>query len=324
VVGSTSALIVLPQAAHIQREYLRRLREALPEVRFELVDHHSAAVAPVAEADILISFGVQLTDAVFAAARKLRWVQALGSGVDGIVDQPSLAPDVLVSNMHGLHGAPCAEAALSAMFGLARNVRRTIRSQAEARWDRFPVSLLDGKTVCAVGVGVIAEALAPRCAALGMRVTGVSGAPREVAHMERVYPRAQLAAAAAEADFLVVLAPYTKQNHHLIGADVLRAMKPGASLVNIARGGVIDEAALLEALRAGALAGAALDVFSVEPLPADHPFWSMENVLVTPHLAGYHDRYPEFAIPILIHNIRRFLAGDVAGMKNVVRLPAGA
>jgi D-2-hydroxyacid dehydrogenase (NADP+) len=132
-------------------------------------------------------------------------------------------------------------------------------------------------------------------------------------------PRAELAAAAAEADYLVVLAPYTAQNHNMIDAAVLGAMKPSAHLVNVARGGVVDEQALLAALRAGGLAGAALDVFSMEPLPEDHPFWSMDNVIVTPHLAGFHDEYPDRALPILAHNIERFLAGDPAGMINVVR-----
>jgi D-2-hydroxyacid dehydrogenase (NADP+) len=132
-------------------------------------------------------------------------------------------------------------------------------------------------------------------------------------------PRAQIVAAAREADHLVILAPYTPANRNMIDGAVIDAMKPSAFLINIARGGVVDEAALLSALRNERIAGAALDVFNEEPLPSDHPFWSMSNVIVTPHLAGLHDEYPDRAIPIVEHNIRRFLAGDVAGMINVVR-----
>lgn len=315
----TSLLIVLTLPEPVRNTYRDRLRASFPDIKIDLVDHHSKAAPFAPQADILLSFGVQLSDAVFRAGEKLKWVQALGSGVDGIVDQPSLRPDVIVTNMQGLHGPPCAESAMCSMLALARSMPRVLDNQRNARWDRFPMRLLDGKTAVLVGVGVIAEALAPRCKAMGMRVIGVSGAAREVAGFDEMRPRAKLREAVAEADYLVLIAPYTPQNHHMIDADVIAAMKPSAFLVNIARGGVVDEDALLDALANKRLAGASLDVFKEEPLPPDHPFWRMENVIVTPHLAGLHDEYPDRALPIVEHNIRKFLAGDVAGMINLVR-----
>jgi phosphoglycerate dehydrogenase-like enzyme len=122
-----------------------------------------------------------------------------------------------------------------------------------------------------------------------------------------------------ELDYLVLLTPYTTETHHMVDARVLAAMKPSAFLINVARGGVVDEPALIEALRSGAIAGAGLDVFAEEPLPAGHPFFSMENVIVTPHMAGFHVGYPAEALPVVEANIRRFLAGDIEHMVNVVK-----
>jgi phosphoglycerate dehydrogenase-like enzyme len=315
-------LIVLPQTPELQRIYMEGLQAACPSTTFIMTSHASAALEHAGAADVLISFGVQLTDEVFIRAKRLRWVQALGSGVDGIVDSPSLQADVLVTNLHGVHGAPCAEAAFAAMLALARSLPRVVRNQSRASWERFPARLLNGKTVCLVGTGAIAEALAPRCAAFGMRVTGVSATPRPLPHFDEMVPRSALKQAVARADFVVVLAPYTEANRSLIDGPVLDAMKPSGFLINIARGGVVAEDALIERLRAGRIAGAALDVFATEPLPDTSPLWRMDNVLITPHLAGYHDEYPDYAIPVLVHNLHAYMAGDVNGMKNIVRRPA--
>ena len=154
-----------------------------------------------------------------------------------------------------------------------------------------------------------------------MRVTAVTSTVRTVPGLDAIYKRDELDKAVAEADFTVVLVPYTSANHHLISASVIDAMKPRSFLINIARGGVVDEDALLAGLQSNQIAGAALDVFSVEPLPKNHPFWKMENVVITPHLAGYHDSYAEQALPILVHNIQHYVMGSIAEMKNIVRNP---
>ena len=314
-----NVLIVLTLPEKVRSQYRDRLAASFPNFKIDLVDHHSKALPLAAEADIVISFGVQLSDDIFRAGRNIRWVQALGSGVDGIIDQPSFRSDIVVTNMQGLHGAPCAESALCSMLSLARAMPRVLDNQRNREWDRFPLKLLDRKTVVIVGVGVIAEALAPRCKAMGMRVVGVSSAPRDLPGFDHMRPRSELQQAAAEADYMVLVAPYTSANHHMVNAHVLAAMKTGAFLVNIARGGVVDEEALMAALDGGRIAGASLDVFAQEPLPVDHRLWAMENVIVTPHLAGFHDEYQDLAIPIVEHNIHKFCAGDIAGMINVVR-----
>jgi D-2-hydroxyacid dehydrogenase (NADP+) len=151
-----------------------------------------------------------------------------------------------------------------------------------------------------------------------MSVAGISSSKRNVSGFDRIYGKDELVFAVRELDYLVVLTPYSPATRHMVDAAVLSAMKPPSYLINLARGGVIDEQALITALENGQIAGAALDVFSHEPLPKDHPLWSMKNVIVMPHLGGFFDGYADRALPVVEENIRRFLAGDTANMVNVV------
>jgi len=312
-------LIVLTLPEPVRNRYYEHIRAAFPELQVDMVDHHTKVDPYIRSADILVAFGVMLADHVFKDGRNLKWVQALGSGVDGIVDQPSLRKEVMVTNLHGLHGPPVSEAAIGAMLALSRDLPRVLRNQSRQKWDRFPARLLKDKTVGILGIGVIAESLAPKCKAFGMRVIGISSTPRPVPGFDRMYRRGELLEAVRELDYLVLLTPHTPDTRGIVDAELLAAMKPTSYLVNLARGGVVDEAALIDALDAGRLAGAALDVFAEEPLPAGHRFWDMEQVIVTPHLGGFCDVYVDDALPIVEENIRRFLAGNRDQMINVVR-----
>lgn len=211
------------------------------------------------------------------------------------------------------------EAAIMAMLALSRDFPRTVRSQQRHLWERWPARLLDGKRLGILGIGVIAEALAPRCKALGMTVVGITSVQRTVPSFDRVYARDELLAAVRDLDYLLVLTPFSPATRHLVDSAILSAMKPTSYFINLARGGVVDEVALIKALENGQIAGAALDVFEEEPLPQDHPFWTMKNVIVTPHLGGFYDGYADRALPVVEENIRRFLAGDATNMINVVR-----
>ncbi|HEX3629164.1 MAG TPA: D-2-hydroxyacid dehydrogenase [Candidatus Dormibacteraeota bacterium] len=314
-----NVLILLAFPEPIRNVYRDGLARAFPQLKIDVVDHHSRVDPYISEANILVTFGAHLTDRVLEKASKLEWIQALGTGVDGIVDSPALRDGVIVTNLRGLHGASVSESVLAAMLALSRNLPRAVRSQDAGRWDRFPVNLVKGKTVGILGVGVIASELAPRCQALGMKVIGITSSPRSVPGFDRVVSRDELLDVTSELDHLVLLIPYTSETDGIVGRSVLQRMKRSAFLINVARGGVVDQAALVEALRSGLIAGAALDVFVEEPLPDGHPLWKMPNVLVTPHMAGFHAGYPDEALPIVIENIRHFLAGDLEGMTNVVR-----
>jgi phosphoglycerate dehydrogenase-like enzyme len=205
------------------------------------------------------------------------------------------------------------------MLALARDLPRALRSQRERKWVRFPATLLRGKTVGLFGIGAIAEELAPRCKAMGMTVVGITSAKRQVAGFDRVFGRDELVAAVRDLDYLVLLTPYTPETRHIVNSGVFAAMKPGSYIVNLARGGVVDEAALIQALEQGKLAGAALDVFAKEPLPDDHPVWGMDNVIITTHQGGFFDGYPDYALPVVENNLRKFLAGDLKNMVNIVK-----
>jgi phosphoglycerate dehydrogenase-like enzyme len=312
-------LILLTLPEKVRMQYFDGLRGAFPELAIDLVDHHSKVDPYIGSADILLTFGAHMADHVLEKGKKLRWIQALGTGVDGIVDRPPFRDGVLVTNMHGLHGDSVPEAAIMLMLALARDLPRAMRNRNVRKWERYPSQLLKGKTVGIFGVGAIARSLAPKCKSFGMKVIGITSAVRGVEGFDRMVRRDDLESAVGELDFLVLLTPYTPETHGIVGEKVLAAMKPGAFLVNLARGGIVEEDALVRALREKRLAGAALDVFATEPLPQDHPLWSMDNVIVTPHLGGFHDQYAEQALPTVIENFRKFLSGDTAGMTNVVK-----
>jgi phosphoglycerate dehydrogenase-like enzyme len=319
VPAMTRLLILLTLPEKVRLRYYDGLRGAFPELAIDLVDHHSKVDPYIGSADILLTFGAHMADHVLEKGKKLRWIQALGTGVDGIVDRPPFRDGVLVTNMHGLHGDSVPEAAIMLMLALARDLPRAMHNRDARKWERYPSRLLKGKTVGIFGVGAIAASLAPKCKSFGMTVIGITSAPRTLGGFDRMVHRDELERAVRDLDFLVLLTPYTAQTHGIVDSVVLAAMKPSAYLVNLARGGIADEDALIQALREKRLAGAALDVFAVEPLPQDHPLWSMDNVIVTPHLGGFHDQYAEEALPTVVENFRKFLAGDTAGMANVVK-----
>jgi phosphoglycerate dehydrogenase-like enzyme len=205
------------------------------------------------------------------------------------------------------------------MLALSRDIPGFVRAQDEHAWKRWPAKLLYEKTVGILGIGIIAEALAPKCKAMGMTVIGISSAPRALPGFDRMLPVGDLLKVLPECDHFVLLTPYSKATHQMINAKVFAAMKPGAYFVNLARGGVVDEDALVEALRSKRLGGAALDVFNQEPLPPDHPLWGFKNVIISTHQGGFCDTYPDLAMPILEHNMRCFLKDDFKGMMNVAR-----
>jgi len=318
----TDVLILTEVQEAMRARYKAMLLERFPQLTVNVVGHHSEVGPYIAGTEILLCFSPPMADHVVAEAPKLKWIQALGTGVDNIVDLPSLGPEVLVTNVRGIHGPPVAEATIAYMLSLARDLPGSVRAQDRATWQRWPAKLLSGKTVGIFGVGLIAEYLAPLCKQFGMTVVGFSGSPRPAPGFDRMEARADLIKAAPQLDYLVALAPLTAETRGVIGAELFAAMKPSAYLVNVARGGVVDEPALIAALEAGAIAGAALDVFSEEPLPSSHPLWTTKNVTIFPHLGGYSEGYEERAMPTIEGNMRKFFNNDQKSMINIVRRPA--
>ncbi len=300
--------------------YCDGLRGHFPELVLDGVAASAEADGCLAKVEIICAKTTPriFNDALLRRATRLEWIQAFTTGTDGVTKLPSLRPEVVLTSMRGIHGPQMAEMAMLMMMAMARGLPRFVRNQLAHRWTKHEPRLLCGKTVAILGIGVSGEALAIRAKAFGMHVIGVTGTPRDLPGFDQVLPRERLIDAAAAADFLCLLLPWTPENDKIINARVLNAMKPDACLVNIARGGVCDEQALLEALRGGRIAGAALDVFNPEPLDASHPFWDMENVIITPHTAGDSDDYHQRALEVTVDNMRKYLAGRPGEMVNLV------
>jgi D-2-hydroxyacid dehydrogenase (NADP+) len=316
-------LLILTEIQEAMRaRYKQMLLERFPQLKIDVVGHHGLVEPFIADVDVLLCFSPPMADHVVRDAPKLQWIQALGTGVDNIIDLPSLRPEVLVTNVRGIHGAPMSEATLAYMLSLTRDMPRVVRAQDAGRWDRWPAALMDGKTVGILGVGVIAEHLAPMCKAFNMTVIGITAAPRAAKGFDRMVERSDLLKIAGELDYLVVLIPQSAETRNIVGEKLLAAMKPSAYVINMARGGVVDEPALMRALEAGRIAGAALDVYAQEPLPPDSPLWKTRNLHCFPHQGGYSEGYEERAMPTIAHNMTCFLEDRPKDMLNIVRKPA--
>ena len=271
----------------------------------------------IVDTNVIMTYGSFMTDRMVNEAVNLEWIQSLGSGVDGIVDRPSLPGNIIVTNTRGVHGAPVAEAAIGFMLAFNRDFPRLIRNQENRCWDPWPSTLLDGQTVGIFGLGTIGEALARRCKAFGMTTIGI-GSRTHVLGFDTIYPRLELPAAVKNLDHLVLLAPLSKETRNAIDGTVLNAMKPTAYVINVARGEIVQQDALIKALTDRTIAGAAIDVFDIEPLPPDHPLWLLPNVMISPHSAGMNKEALRRALPVILHNVRAYLSSGETNFLNVV------
>lgn len=308
-------LIVNADGAYYAQELTRRL----PGLVFDWALPGKPLPDSARSATALACFASALTDQVLDALPHLRWLQALSSGVDGLIDHPKLRGEVMVTSAHGIHGPAVSEMALMLMLALARDFGSILDDQRARRWHRRRQPLLHGKTLVIVGTGAIARELALKCGALGMRVVGVTATPRVVPGFDVVLPRTALQDAAGQADFLVLLTPLSDQTQRLVDAEVLGKMRASAHVVNLARGALCDTDALTTALREQRLAGAALDVFEREPLPADDPLWEVPRLIITPHLGGESDRYADMVLPLIAANVDCVVHGPLAQLRNRVR-----
>lgn len=270
----------------------------------------------LAEAEVLFDFDHTNRQALPELAPRLRWVQATSAGIGQFVRRmgyDTRMPGAVFTTASGVHARPLAEFCAMAMLMFSRNLWQMQRLQAERRWERFGATDLAGRTLGVVGLGRIGAEVARLGRALGMTVLGVkrtpSGAPADLGCDELVGPDG-LAGVLRRAEFLVIITPHTAETERMLGAAELALLPRGAVLINIGRGSVLDEGALVAALREGRLGGAALDVFESEPLPPESPLWTLPNVLVSPHSASTSDRENARLADLFCDNLRRYLAGE--------------
>jgi D-2-hydroxyacid dehydrogenase (NADP+) len=305
---------------HPKADYFRDvLGPEFPIATFRVAHNEAEALQVCGGSNVIVAMAHGIPATVVDKMSKLHWIQALTTGTDHLLTL-NLPKDIIVTSGRGIHGPQMSEMAFLYMLSHFRDIRRLLRNQAQAKWETWPQRLLWGKTVVILGVGAISEQLALRCKAFDMCVIGVSSSRTEVAKFDEILPRERLHEAVAKADVFVVLIPYSPETHHIVDRKVLEAMKPNALLINIARGKVIDEPVLAEALAQRRIAGAGLDVFETEPLPSESPLWPMDNVIITPRVGGFSDVYVQQVMPIVRENLGIYLSGRLDKMRNLVRL----
>jgi phosphoglycerate dehydrogenase-like enzyme len=300
----------------IPEAQVERLRREFPEHAFVRADSDAEVLERIPDADVV--FGGWLKPEHITAARRARWIHSQAAGVGNLMFPEMIASSIEVTNSRGNSSATIAEHVIAVTLALLRDLPLAWRRQSERVWaqDEFdadaPIRTLRGARVLIIGLGSIGGEAGRLGAAFGAHVVGIRRRPggslpagvAAVLTPDRLHDELPLA------DVVVLAAPQTPATTHLIGDRELATMKPGAVLVNVCRGTLVDEAALVRALEAGRLRGAALDVFEREPLPPDSPLWARTDVLMTPHVSGFHPEYWSVIIRMFSNNLRRFAAGE--------------
>jgi phosphoglycerate dehydrogenase-like enzyme len=264
--------------------------------------------------DTVVLYG-SLPESLWDAFPRLRWLQSQSAGVEGQLFPALVESDVILTNAKGIHAPYCAEHAFALLLGLTRGLGQALRDQETRQWRARPLIEIRGWTLGLIGLGGFGREMAQRGKGFGMHVLGLDPYCADPPpHVDE--STTELDELLSRADVVMLACPHTPETHHLIDGPALARMKPTAYLISVTRGGVVDEAALIEVLQARRIAGAGLDVFEREPLPKESPLWAQDNVLLTPHAAGRSQNRPRPTIELFCDNLRRYLEGRP--LRNVV------
>jgi D-2-hydroxyacid dehydrogenase (NADP+) len=301
------------QDAH---EYKRYLTADFPEVNFLSAKEESEVGDFMEKTDVLVC--PRISEALLSRAVNLKWIHCILAGTDYIEERPSFQArkEILLTSSRGIHGPQLSELCILYMIAMNRKFPQFIRNQEKRLWNRWESMLLLNKKVGILGVGVIGEAIARKCKVFEMTVLGIDVIRRKVDAVDEFYGLDKLHEVASEADYFVSVIPSTPENEKMLNAGFFSRMKPTAFFINLGRGEVVDEEALIQALKGKKIAGAALDVFWQEPLPADSPFWELDNVIITPHVGGMSDIYIQQTVKIFQENLHRYLQGERRNLLN--------
>lgn len=319
-------------ASYLEPEHIERIRQV--DSRLEVIyepellaaprypaDHYGVPIRSpeqearwrqlLGQADILFDFDFSHREDLPELAPRVRWIQATSAGIGQSIRRMGYdrrMPGTIFTTASGVHARPLAEFVVMAILMHLKGARRMLLDQQRQHWERYAGADLEGRTMAIVGLGRIGAQVAQTCRLLGMRVIGTSRHPGQC--VDQFYELSQLHEMLPMSEVLVLAVPHTPATENMIGAAELALLPRGAYLINIARGAVIDEVALIAALRSGRLSGAALDVFDQEPLPPTSPLWDMPNVLVSPHSASTSGRENERITDLFCDNLQRFLNGE--------------
>lgn len=298
--------------------------KAISALGYELAYIGEKAIAytrEIADIDALVCYN-PFDNVDISELKKLKWIQLSSIGIDQLPREKVLEQGIIVTNNRSGYSIPMGEWIVMSILQLLKNSRELFGRQIERRWKTDTAILeLYKKTICFIGTGSIASEAAKRLQGFDARIIGINTTGKRVEYFHECHPMKELENILSQADVVVVSIPGTKETHHLLNENNIGAIKKGACLVNIARGSIIKEPALIKALEKGDLRGAALDVFEEEPLSPDNPLWDMDNVIITPHNSWISEMRNERRYNIIYENLRRYINGE--GLMNIVDISRG-
>ncbi|WP_238473767.1 D-2-hydroxyacid dehydrogenase [Paenisporosarcina cavernae] len=310
------ALVSFP----ISSKYQTKWEEAYPEIQFHI---GSVEDDIIHQTEILVTYGEDLDADIIAKASKLKWVSVASAGLEKMPLAELSERGILVTNAKGIHQIPMSESILAHILAVKRNLRQIYRQQAEKEWSRkVPQTELAGATIVILGPGAIGSAVGGVLKAFGVQTIGVNTSGDSVENMDETVPMSKLSEVLPKADIVLSLLPSTEKTHHLFTQEHFLAMKDSAIFMNFGRGDVVAENVLLQAIQDKELALAILDVYEEEPLPSNHPFWEMEQVIVSPHVSSHSKNYIPRAMEIFEYNLKKWLAGET-DFRNQIQLEKG-
>ncbi len=298
--------------------------KAIEELGYELVFAKETEVAvteEIADIDVLVCYD-PFESLDVAKLPQLKWIQLSSIGIDQLPKEKVLQQGITVTNNRSGYSIPMGEWIVMKTLELLKNSKASYEKQQTKKW-QIDTSILElyHKTICFVGTGSIATEAAKRLQGFDVNILGINTTGRDMPYFNRCYPMTELKEALSQADVVVLSIPSTKETYHLINQDNIKDIKKGACLINIARGSILEEAALIEALQSGHLRGAALDVFDQEPLPEDRPLWELPNIIITPHNSWISEMRNERRYGIIYENLKRYISGEM--LMNVVDIKRG-
>lgn len=292
------------------------LEKAAPGTAVEAYASVKEALPHLADADAVAMWGFHDAEPVLLAAPRLRWVHSLSDGVEKLLTPSMMARPVILTNSRGVHDSTVSEHAMALLLAWYHRLPEAVRNQDAHQWKRPKGDTIRGKKLLIAGFGGIGKALAAKARAFGMEIIAVKRSLTPEPLADKVAATEDIMTVLPEADVIAAALPATAETEKFFSAEKFAAMKEGAFFLNIARATVVDEEAMMDALRSGRLAGAAMDVFSREPLPADHPLWDMQNVIMTPHVASMTPDFWDRLLALLEENLAAFAEGGP--LKNVI------
>lgn len=292
-------------------EHINTIQRTAPDARVVRAANENDLVNSGADAEVLLTWGMYRPAAFCRAAVGLEWIHGLSAGVDGLIAVPEISGRrIRVTATKGIHGLTIVEHVLGMMLSFARGFHVLRDRQGRKEWKKYlEADEIQGKTVGILGLGNIGRVVAQKCKLMGMRVVALDIQPVEDKMVDHSYPVRDILSLMQESDYVVITLPLTPDTEHLVGEAQLRAMKKTARLINVARGRIVHESALIKALTEGWIAGAGLDVFDTEPLPPTSALWSLPNVILSPHMSAISPYYMNRAIAVFCENLQRFIHG---------------